>query len=104
MPTQELTDRFCQSTKPVGGKQTDFFDTVVKGLSLRVSTGTRAFYLNYTAPTGKRARMKLGRYPEMKLAKAREKAREARGEIGQGIDPLTKKRAQATSQTVSDLV
>ena len=104
MPTQELTDRFCQTAKPVGGTQTDFFDTVVKGLSLRVSTGTRAFYLNYTAPTGKRARMKLGRYPEIKLARAREKAREARGEIGEGNDPLIEKRAQAASQTVSDLV
>ena len=48
--------------------------------------------------------MKLGRYPEMKLAKAREKAREARGEIGEGIDPLVEKRAQAASQTVSDLI
>ena len=48
--------------------------------------------------------MKLGRYPEMKLARAREKAREARGEIGEGNDPLIEKRAQAASQTVSDLV
>ena len=104
MPTRELTDRFCRTAKPVGGTQTDFFDTVVKGLSLRVSTGTRAFCLNYTTPTRKRARMKLGRYPEMKLARAREKAREARCEIGEGNDPLIEKRAQAASQTVSDLV
>lgn len=96
--------RFCETAKPVGDMQTDFFDTVVKGLSLRVSTGTKAFYLNYTAPTGKRARMKLGRYPEVTLARAREKAREARGVIGEGNDPLMEKRAQAASQSVSDLV
>ncbi|MFD1982401.1 tyrosine-type recombinase/integrase [Mesorhizobium newzealandense] len=110
MPTIELTDRFCQTAKAVDGKQTDYFDTVVKGLSLRASpAGTRAFYLNYTRPgDGKRARMKIGRYgegdPKLTLGKAREKAREGRGGIGDGHDPLVEKRALAASQTVSDLI
>ncbi|MEQ1953589.1 tyrosine-type recombinase/integrase [Mesorhizobium yinganensis] len=106
MPTIELTDRFCAAAKPIEGKQTDYFDTVIKGLSLRTSpAGTKAFYLNYTRPLdGKRARMKLGRYPEIKLGKAREKAREARGGIGDGQDPLVEKRALAASQSVRDLV
>lgn len=110
MPTIELTDRFCQTAKAADGKQTDYFDTVVKGLSLRASpAGTKAFYLNYTRPAdGKRARMKIGRYgegePKLTLGKAREKARESRGGIGEGQDPLVEKRALAASQTVADLV
>lgn len=106
MPKVELTDRFCQSARAVDGIQTDYFDTVTKGLCLRASpAGTKAFYLHYTKPgDGKRARLKLGRYPEMKLGKAREKAREARGQVGEGGDPVADKRALAASQTVADLV
>jgi integrase len=106
MPTIELTDKFCATAKPIDAAQTDYFDTVVKGLSLRVSpAGTKAFNLNYTKPgDGRRARMKLGRYPEMKLARAREKAREGRGNIGEGQDPVADKRTLATSQNVTDLV
>src|SRR5262245_51693853 len=60
----ELTDRFCQTAKPKTGLQAEFFDTVVKGLSLVASKGgTKTFYLTYSRPAdGKRARMKLGRY------------------------------------------
>lgn len=106
MPIVEMTDRFCQAAKPLEGKQTDFFDAVVRGLCLRVSPGgTRTWNLIYTKPgDAKRARMKLGRYPEITLAKAREKARAARASIGEGVDPTAEKRAQAASQTVSDLV
>ncbi|OJU51135.1 MAG: hypothetical protein BGO03_01755 [Mesorhizobium sp. 61-13] len=106
MPTVELTDRFCQSAKASDGRQTDYFDTITKGLCLRASPGgTKAFYLHYTKPgDGKRARMKLGRYPEMKLGKARERARDARGDIGDGTDPIVEKKALAASQTVADMV
>ncbi|MDJ1464949.1 site-specific integrase [Nitratireductor sp. GZWM139] len=106
MPTIELTDRFCANAKTVEGRQTDYFDVNTKGLCLRVSpAGTKTWNLVYTKPgNGKRARMKLGRYPEIKLGKVREKAREARAEIGEGTDPLTEKKALAASQTVADMV
>ncbi|MFP1631221.1 tyrosine-type recombinase/integrase [Zhengella sp. ZM62] len=106
MPTTELTDRFCQSAKAPGGKQIDYFDTLVKGLCLRVSpAGTRAWNLVYTKPgSGKRARMKLGRYGEMTLSEARAAARNARANIGEGTDPIQEKKEQAASQTVADLV
>lgn len=106
MPTAELTDRFCQSAKPIEGKQTDYFDTVTKGLCLRVSpAGTRSWNLVYSKPgDGKRARMKIGRYPEISLGKAREKARDTRATIGEGTDPVAEKRAVVASQTVADMV
>lgn len=106
MPTVELTDRFCASAKPIDGKQADYFDTVVRGLHLRVSpAGTRTWSIMYTKPgETMRARLKLGRFPEMKLGKARERARATRGEIGEGGDPIAQKKALAASQTVADLV
>ncbi|MEJ6783755.1 tyrosine-type recombinase/integrase [Aminobacter sp. Piv2-1] len=106
MALTTLNDRFCETVKPTTGKQVDYFDTVVRGLSLLVSpAGTKTFFLNYTRPTdGKRARMKLGRYPDLKLARAREKAREGRGDVTEGQDPLAEKRAIEASQTVSDLI
>ncbi|QKD03462.1 tyrosine-type recombinase/integrase [Mesorhizobium loti] len=106
MPKVELTDRFCQAAKPTTGRQTDYFDAIVKGLCLTASSGgTRTFYLHYTRLSdGKRQRMKLGTFPDIKLAAAREKAREVRGGIINGADPIAEKKAEAASMSVADLV
>ena len=109
MSTVELTDKFCQSAKAMGGRQTDYFDTVVRGLCLRVSpAGARTWNLLYTRPVdGKRARMKIGRYPEIKLGGdegARQRAKNARAAVGDGSDPIADKKAQAASQSLADLV
>jgi integrase len=109
MPQVELTDRFCQSAKVGSGRKTDYFDTTVKGLCLRVSSGgAKAWFLVYTKPTdGKRAWLKLGRYPEIKLGGddgARQRAKNARAKVGDGDDPIAEKKALAASQTVADLV
>jgi integrase len=105
MPAIELTDRFCRAVRSNETARTDYFDSIVRGLSLRVSAGARVWYLNYTKSSdGKRARLKLGIYPEMSLAAARQKARDARVAAGNGLDPIAAKRAHAASLTVSDLV
>lgn len=109
MPTVELTDRFCQTAKPIEGRQVDYFDTIVKGLCLRVSPkGTKAWNLVYTKPNdGKRARLKLGIYPDVPLGSdkgARQRARSERAKVGEGKDPIADKRARQASQTVSELV
>lgn len=47
--------------------------------------GSKACFLLYSKPSdGKRALLKLGCYPEISLAKGRERAREARAEVGDG--------------------
>jgi integrase len=109
MPTVEMSDRFCQSAKPLDGKQTDYFDTVVRGLCLRVSpAGTKAWNLVYTKPgDGRRARMKIGTYPEIALGGdkgARQRARDMRAKIGDGGDPIVERKAAAAAQTVVNLV
>ena len=69
---------------PVGG---------VSGLLLRVTpSGARQWILR--AKIGnRRPDMGLGPYPEVSLAQARDKAREMKEKIRNGIDPLEEKRA-----------
>lgn len=68
----------------------------VPGLSLQISkTGARSWILRVKIGS-KRRDAGLGAYPGVSLAKAREKAREARESIAQGNDPiLTRERAQS---------
>lgn len=89
MPKVLLTDRFARAARSDEAAQTDYFDTVTPGLSLRVGAGgARVWYLTYTRPaTGKRARAKLGTFPEMQLARARKRAVEERSRVGEGEDP-----------------
>lgn len=105
MPREELTARFCDTAKAVNGRKTDYFDTSTRGLCLRASAGgTKAYYLVYSKPDRSRAWLKLGTHPELTLAKARQKARDARAAVGDGDDPVLRKKALAATQTVAALV
>ena len=69
----------------------------VPGLYLYVNdSGARAWVLR-TMVGSKRRHMGLGGFPDVTLAQAREKARKAKYEIAQGIDPIAQRKA-ATSQ------
>jgi integrase len=86
MPQRLLTDRFCAGAKPRDGEiQTDYFDTQVSGLALRVSEGRKSWTFHYTL--GKRRRLTFGVYPSLSLAGARTRADEARAAIATGHDP-----------------
>ncbi len=74
MPKLSLTDRAVAHAKAG-----DLFDTITPGLNLRVAeSGVRTWYLIYSAPNGKRARVKLGRYPQMTLVDARVRWQQSR--------------------------
>src|SRR4029077_18794714 len=99
MPKLSLTDRAVANAKPG-----DLFDTLTHGLNLRTAeSGVQTWFLVYSAPNGKRARLKLGRYPDTSLSRAREKALEARSHLEQGIDPRDHHRAEG-AMTVAVLV
>ncbi|ODV13505.1 MAG: integrase [Rubrivivax sp. SCN 70-15] len=69
------------------------FVGVVPGLALQVTpAGARSWTLRAVIG-GKRRDMGLGAYPEVTLARAREKARDARELIRQGIDPIARQQA-----------
>jgi integrase len=106
MPKIALTDRFCSSAKSLG-VQTDYFDTTVQGLALRVTEqGNRSWCFHYRSPRdGKRVRLTIGSYPATSLAMARGKALEGRGHVDAGQDPRLVLAGQATAgMTVAALV
>lgn len=107
MPVVSLTDRFCQTVKPLGGTRTDYFDEVVSGLCLRVTPhGTKSWSCLFTSPRdGKRARITLGTYPATSLAAARGRALEARSAVEDGADPrMAPGGVGAAEMTVAGLV
>ncbi len=65
----------------------------VQGLALHVTkTGARSWLLRVVV-AGKRREMGLGNYPSVTLAGARDKAREARKLIHDGVDPIERQRS-----------
>jgi integrase len=88
---------------PVQG-QVDYWDTIVRGLSVRVSSsGHRAYCLHYRFH-GKKRRLTLGEVGVLSLADAREHARTARQRLAAGVDPQAEKVAARTkSGTVTAL-
>ncbi|EAM8613886.1 site-specific integrase [Salmonella enterica] len=65
---------------------------------LCVAMGTRINNLGRTVP--RRLNMGLGPYPEVSLAEAREKARELRKQVRNGINPLQEKHEQKARQEI----
>jgi integrase len=98
MPQRLLTDRFCVGAKPRDGEvQTDYFDTQVSGLALRVSESYKSWSLHYTFG-GKRRRLTFGAYPSISLASARTRADEAKAAIAEGRDP-----SSVANETLKDI-
>jgi integrase len=81
-----FTDRTVKTAPP--GRHGD---DAVKGLMLVVQpSGARSWVLRYQI-NGRRRDMGLGPYPEIGLARAREKAMEARRLVKEGRDPLAER-------------
>lgn len=65
----------------------------VSGLLLQITPGQAKSWLLRTTIGGARRGVGLGPYPEVSLAEARERARQAKAKIAQGIDPVEERRA-----------
>lgn len=86
---------------PGGKRNVTFAVGGVAGLHLQITpTGARSWILRAMV-AGKRTSMGLGSFPSVTLAQARERAREARDLIWQGIDPLEDRRARRASLALS---
>lgn len=73
----------------------------VTGLYLQISTkGTRSWILRFKLG-GKRRDLGLGGYPDVSLAQARERAREAKDQIWRGIDPIEARKAIRAAATAA---
>src|SRR4029077_19003917 len=86
MPVVSLTDRFVATIKPTD-KRVDYTDAKNR-LVLRVTpSGVKSFSVLFYAHDRKRARVTLGQYPALSLAKARGLALEALSRVQDGQDP-----------------
>lgn len=91
MPTANLTDRTIRALKAPSEGQVDYFDKSDRGLHMRVSSGgTKTFMLKYVVD-GRQRKARLGRYPDLPLANAREKASNWRRMAADGIDPAVER-------------
>jgi integrase len=102
MPSAKLTDPMVRAVK-ADGKRQEYWDTIERGLCLRVSPrGAKIFYVRYRFGN-RRRRLKLGPYPRVKLAEARQQAGTLRLNLAMGEDPQVKKREAREAITFADL-
>jgi len=89
---------------PGAGKRAEFADTEVSGLRIRVSSkGVKTFSLLRRVKNGAMERVTLGRYPDIKTARAQDDAKKIIGAIADGANPAEIKRAHKAEKTFSDL-
>ena len=94
---RDFTDRFLKSIEPAEpGKRLIIYDAQVPGFGIRVTERSRedskgSFVLVARFPgSGNPVPRRIGDYPALSLAKARQIAREWREDLRQGIDPKAK--------------
>jgi integrase len=106
MPAKrDFTDRFLKSVKPTSpGKRVILFDAQIPGFGIRVTErsteeckGSFVLVTRYPGSPNPAPR-RIGDYPVMSLAEAREVAREWRRDIAKGIDPKEKAAEAAREQ------
>ena len=99
MPSIKFSAAKIKFLEGIPGKQVDYFDKTLPGFFLRVSQdGKKSFGVMYRHG-GRLRRMKLGTYPLLSLAKARNKAARALRNVELGQDPATEKQEDRHAMT-----
>lgn len=94
-----LKNTFISQVKPTGKPAGDKYSDG-DGMYLLVKPAGKYWRMDYRH-LGKRKTLAIGTYPEVSLAKARERRAEARALLAEGIDPSTAKKAQKRALTVA---
>ena len=103
MPRRKLSARIVESMAP-SGKRTQIFDTEQRGLCLRIwESGEKSFSVCYKH-SGRMKRLTLGKFPEVSLADARGRARDALNRVANGVDPQQHKKIERLADTFGELV
>ena len=99
----KINETFVKKVTPSEANQKIHYDGEHAGFGLRVTkAGTKSFILNYHINKRER-RFTIGKSPTWSAAAAREKAKELRRLIDQGIDPLDERIERREAPTVTDL-
>ncbi len=86
---------------PGSGGNATFAVGGVSGLLLQVTPNNGRTWLLRVAVGGKRREIGLGGFPDVTLAQARERAREAKDQIRRGIDPVEERKAARAALTAA---
>lgn len=99
----KFTARTVDSLKPTRGQRSEYFDTEVRGLALRVTgSGHKSWAVLYRH-RGRLRRLTLGSAAVLSLADARQRARDTVRDAQDGADPATEKQQHRTAETIADL-
>ncbi len=99
--TKALTARAVEKMQPDPDRRLEIPDGLLPGLYLVVQpTGAKSWAVRFRA-NGKTAKVTLGRFPAIKLAKAREFARDQFEAVAMGRDPAAEKRLAKGRQTIA---
>ena len=89
---------------PTSGKRDTYHDLKTAGLQLRItSNGIVTFSVYRRIKRGSPERITLGRYPQMTIQQARDKAAEINVAIAKGCNPAEIERGRKAESTFSDL-
>jgi integrase len=95
----KLTDATIRTAVAEPGKRLELRDDAEPGLILRVTDGgIRSWSVRYRNAAGEQRRKSLGRFPAIGLARARQLAREAKGETATGTDVVALERARKAEE------
>jgi integrase len=102
---QRLTDRAVKSLPAPQAGNKVYYDDLVRGFGLRVTTaGARSFVLDYRRRSDRlQRRVTIGQFPDWSTAAAREEAKRLKRGIDGGADPVGEYREARAAATVADL-
>lgn len=99
----KINETFVKKIAPQKSNQKIHYDNEVSGFGIRITkAGTKSFILNYHINKRER-RFTIGKFPAWTAAAAREKAKDLRRLVDQGIDPLEERIERREAPTVADL-
>ena len=103
MPTANLTDRLVKSLKTKASME-EFWDLSFPGsFGIRVMNSGRKTFVFMYRNGSRRPKMKLGTYPAISLAEARQKAFELLGAVQRGEDPASDRKQKHNAGTFEEL-
>ena len=104
MPKVHLNQKLVENFKPPS-KKTDFADSNVRGLTLKVlPSGSKSYYIQTTTIHGERIEKRFADASVLSLADARNMAINFLSQIAQGIDPFPKAEKTEAVPTVAEFI